>query len=130
MGLLDKLAVGGVLTLVGGGLVQIFRSVKETQRRKNAPLEFDDRLTEQDFVDIVNAAAARSPRVTQVDIAGLGTTIHVRSNSGLTNWKAKADFHDYGRPTGRYWLSSENSQSPIPKFFADAVQDDIRRRLA
>lgn len=127
MGVFDKLLIGGVAALVGNGIVQTYRSVRETSRRKNIPLLFDDNLTQQDFTDAAFRIAKKTPRVG--GIAGTEATVivEVRSNSGLSTWTAEIDFNDYGRLTGNYWLTSENAQSPIPEFFAKALQEEIRK---
>ena len=57
-------------------------------------------------------------------------TLHVKSNSGLSTWSAELDFNDYGHLTGAYWLSTENTQSIIPKHFADALQEQVRSRVS
>lgn len=129
MGLLDKLVVGGAAALLGTGIIRAVRSGQETARRKNSPLQFDSRLTQLDFVRIAEQIARATPRVTQIEVSGLVATIFVRSTSGLSTWSAEIDFNDYGRPTGKYWINSENDQSQIPAFFADALQQQMRERV-
>lgn len=129
MGLLDKLVVGGAAALLGTGIIRAVRSGQETARRKNSPLQFDSRLTQLDFVGLAEHVAKATPRVKQVTVAGLVVTILVSSTSGLSTWSAEIDFNDYGRPTGKYWITSENGQSQIPAFFADAVQRQLRERV-
>lgn len=107
----------------------IFRNVTETRRRKGSPLQFDDALTPADFSAIVQEAARRTPRVRHSEVVGMTIVLHVRSNTGLSMWRAEADFNDYGRLSGTYWISSENSGSVIPNHFADLVQAEIQRRL-
>lgn len=75
---------------------------------------------------IVNRVASMAPRLIRVEITGLVVALFVRSNSGLTIWTAAIDFNDYGRLTGRYWMKSENAQSPIPRFVADAIQQEVQ----
>jgi hypothetical protein len=127
--LLDKALIGGVVALIGGGIVQTYRSVRETSRRRSTPMTFDDRLTEQDFVAISTQIAKRTPRVSRITCTGADILVEVRSNSGLTSWTAEFDFNDYGRLTGRYWLKTTNTQSPIPEFFAHALQEEIWKRV-
>lgn len=127
--MLDKLVVAGVAALVGGGLIQAIRSGRETKRRRESPLQFDGHLSQQDFIDIVDRIAKTTTRVTRAVTTGLITVLHVRSNSGLTTWTAEVDFNDYGRPTGRYLITSENTQSPIPEVFAKALEAEVRQRV-
>lgn len=108
---------------------EIFRNAAETRRRKGSPLQFDDALTPADFRAIVQGAARQTPRVKHAEVVGMTIVLHVRSNTGLSVWRAEADFNDYGRLTGSYWLSSGNSESVIPRHFADLVQAEIHRRL-
>lgn len=128
MGFLDKLLVGGVAALIGGGVVRGYRSVQETIRRKSTPMTFDVRLTQHDFVTISTRVAEATPRVFRSTTTGVTVLIEVRSNSGLSTWTAEIDFNDYGRLTGNYWIQSSNTQSPIPEFFARAVQEEIWKR--
>lgn len=125
MGFLDKLLVGGVAALVGGGIVRTYRSAQETNRRKNTPITFDGGLTQQEFDAVSTRVAERTPRVSRIAVNGVTVLLEVRSNSGLSTWTAEIDFNDYGRLTGNYWLQSANTQSPIPEFFAHSVQEEI-----
>ncbi|WP_424448556.1 hypothetical protein [Microbacterium arborescens] len=129
MGILDKLVIGGLTALIGTGLVQAVRSTREEARRKNAPLEFDDRMTPQDFAEAAERLAKGAPRVREVTVIGMNVKVEVRSVSGLTTWTAELDFNDYGKLTGRYWITSENSQSPIPEYIAKALRAEIEQRV-
>lgn len=82
----------------------------------------------RDFIDIVDRIAKTTPRVTRAVTTGQITLLHVRSNSSLTKWTAEVDFNDYGRPTGRYWITSENTQSPIPVVFAKGLDAEVSQR--
>ncbi|RXR23727.1 hypothetical protein EQW78_10950 [Oerskovia turbata] len=130
MGVLSKALAGGAAILIGAGIRALLRDAQETKRRKSSPLQFDDGLAAQDFAHLASEVASRTPRVTKADVTGMTVGLVVRSNSGLTTWSAEIDFNDYGRLTGAYWLTSENDQSPIPTFFADALQDEIYQRVA
>lgn len=137
MGLVDKALVGGAVVLAGflartlhDAGKEFKRQAEEEQRRKNSPLVLDPRLGYQDFQDLVGEIAKTTPRVVGVRISGLVVFLEVRSNSGLTTWSATIDFNDYGHLTGRYWLTTENTQSPIPNVFADSVKVEIQKRVA
>lgn len=130
MGILDKALFGGAAALIGVAVRSIYREAQETKRRKSSPLNFDNRLSQQDFIDISCSVASRIRRVVEVKTTGMTVVLEVRSNSGLTTWKADVDFNDYGRLTGNYWLSSENDQSPIPEYFAKELQREIEARVA
>jgi len=125
MGLLDKLITGGGVVLIGAAARRIYRDAQETRRRKNSPLCFDEGLTQSEFIEIARDAAKRMPRVEDIVTTGMTVNLYVRSNSGLSTWKVEIDFNDYGHLTGKYWLDTENSDSLIPKHFAEAVQEQI-----
>lgn len=129
MGLGDKLLAGGGVVLIGALATKIYRDARETARRRNSPLCFDEGVTQTDFVEIAREAAKRTPRVEDVVTTGMTVILNVRSNSGLSTWKAEIDFNDYGHLTGAYWLNSENSDSLIPKHFAEAVQAQLGTRV-
>jgi hypothetical protein len=105
-----------------------FKEAQETKRRRNCTLRFEDGVSQDQFIAIVQDAAKHTPRVKDVTVNGMTVDLEVRSNSGLSTWAVEVDFNDYGRLTGTYWLESENSQSPIPEHFARAVQARIRER--
>ncbi|GCE75636.1 hypothetical protein [Cellulomonas biazotea] len=129
MGLLNKALVSGAVLVVGARVRAQVRDARETKRRKSSAPQFDTRLSGQDFIDIAGEIARKTPRVVRAEVRGMTVTLVVRSNSGLTNWEAEADFNDYGRLTGTYWLTSENDQSPIPEFFASGLQDEVCKRI-
>ncbi len=137
MGLVDKAVVAGAVALAGVVSRALYvhgretkRRAEEEERRRNSPLVFDDRLSYQDFQDLIGEIAKKTPRLLDVSITGLVVFLEVRSNSGLTTWTASIDFNDFGHLTGRFWLNTDNTQSPIPKFLANAVQAEIQRRVA
>ncbi|NOJ58425.1 hypothetical protein [Arthrobacter sp. 260] len=127
MGFFDKAIIGGFAALIGNGIVQTYRSNQVTNRRKSTPIQFDDTVTQRDFNDAADRIGRKTPRVARVLASGMTVHLTMRSNSGLTTWKAEIDFNDYGRLTGNYWISSENTQSPIPEFFAQGLQEEIRK---
>ncbi|MCT1396642.1 hypothetical protein M4D51_13000 [Microbacterium sp. p3-SID338] len=130
MGILDRLLVGGAVALAGFGITKVVQASKEEARRRSTPPEFDSRLTQHDFTTMASNLAQKTPRVFGAVTDGLVVTIFVRSNSGLTTWSAELDFNDYGRATGRYWIRTENAQSPIPELIANSLRDQIVQRTA
>ena len=129
MGLLDKLLAAGGVAVVGVAARQTFRNAKETKLRKSSPLCFDEGITQYEFMEIVRDAAERTPRIESFVTTGMGVTLYVKSNSGLTTWKAEIDFNDYGHLTGDYWMQSENPDSLIPQYFVTAVRAQIVGRV-
>lgn len=129
MGLLDKLLTAGGVAVVGAAATGAYRHAQETKRRKNSPLRFDEGITQSEFNEIVRDAAERAPRVQNAVTTGMSVTLYVKSNSGLSTWKAEIDFNDYGHLTGEYWLRSDNPDSLIPKYFVNAVRAQIVGRV-
>lgn len=129
MGLLEKLFAGGAVVAAGAVARSLYKDAQETQRRKNSPLHFDERLTQADFNAIAHEVAGRAPRVQQVVVTGMTVKLDVASNSGLSTWTAEVDFNDYGRLTGTYWVTSENSDSLIPKHVADGMKARLLSRI-
>lgn len=129
VGALGALAAVGAAAGVVAGVRGASRAFAEDKRRRETPVEWDPRFPQEAFQSLVTKTAQRLPRVYAGYPFGLGATIHVKSNSGLTSWKAEIDFNDYGRFTGRYWITSENDQSPIPQAFAEAIATEARSRL-
>ncbi|SIT72588.1 hypothetical protein [Microbacterium sp. RU33B] len=119
----------GAAALAAWGITAGVKSAKEEKKRLAMPIEWDPRFPREAFQDVVNRTAQRLPRVYASNADGLIVTIHVKSNSGLTSWKAVVDFHDYGRLTGWYRMTSENDQSPIPQAMADAIVAEVHARL-
>ncbi|MDF2094290.1 hypothetical protein P0Y31_18250 [Knoellia sp. 3-2P3] len=130
MGLLDKLLTAGGVAAVGAVATGAYKTAQETKRRKNSPLCFDEGITQSEFITIVRDAAERTPRVQNAVTNGMSVTLYVKSNSGLSTWKAEIDFNDYGHLTGEYWLQSDNPNSLIPKYFVNAVRAQIVGRVA
>lgn len=134
MGFLDKMLIGGAVAVVGAlavkGTREAVAAAKEEKRRRESPPRFIPWLTEQDFAAMVSYVASQSPRVLGAVATGLVVHITVRSNSKLTTWSAELDFNDYGNPSGKYWIRTENEQSPIPQWFADTLQREMVQRLS
>jgi len=127
MGFLENLlTVDGITAIVDA--IRDYKDAKETSLRKNSPLCFEENLTQSDFAEIVRDAAKRTPRVEDAFTAGMTATLTVRSNSGLSTWKAEVDFNDYGQLTGKYWVDTQNSESIIPEYFAEAVKRTVIAR--
>lgn len=119
-----------LVAVVGNAIRKTRRAARETKRRKGSPLHFDHRLRPQEFTHIVSEIARTIPRLARCESIGMTVYFEITSNSGLTTWAAEIDFNDYGRLTGTYWLTSDNTQSNIPEFFAERIQREICRRIA
>lgn len=133
MGIPDKLLISGAIAVVGTlaakGIRESAAAAKKEQRRRETLPRFIPWLTERDFSLMVGYVASLSPRVIKAEVTGLVVQITVRSNSKLTTWAADLDFNDYGNPSGKYWIRTENDQSPVPKWFADTLAEQMTQRL-
>lgn len=129
MGFLDKVLTSGAVAAIGATIMGIYRESQETSRRRNSPLDFSESCSQEEFNQLVTDVAERTPRVKNVVVSGMTAVLHVKSNSGLSTWKAEVDFNDYGTLTGKYWLDSENSDSIVPEYFAEAVKAKLRQAL-
>jgi len=130
MGVFDKMLVGGGAVVAGTVARFLYKDFQETRRRRATPLSFTDGITQSQFVDIAETLGRRTARVHRVTVEGMTVRLHVTSNSGLSTWSAELDFNDYGHLTGAYWMSTENTQSIIPKHFADALQEQVRSHVS
>ncbi len=129
MGFVEKLAVGVGAVVLAAVATSAYKDAKETKRRKESPLCFDEGITQGEFVVMASDAAKRTPRIKDVAVSGMTVTLRVRSNSGLSTWGAEVDFNDYGHLTGTYWINTENSDSIVPKHFAEGLKEQIGSRL-
>lgn len=118
--------------LVGGGLAWLARTVHrnavEEQRRRNSPLSFEDGLSRTDFEALATTTARQTSRVVRSEVVGMTVHLRIQSISGLSEWRARVDFNDYGHLTGRRWIESENENSQVPSLFADTMSAEIRAR--
>ena len=129
-----KNALIAVGAIVGGSLLvkgiqsiseENERAYNEEQKRKSLTCLFNDGVSQEEFVEIVNAIVKTIKRVT-VSINGPVVTGTVRSQSGISTWKFQLDFNDYGHLTGRYWITNENKDSQIPESLAQQIQKRIK----
>ncbi len=121
---------GALITLaVGAGATLLFKGVAEEKKRKNTPCSFNDKITEEEFKYIAEAACSSIKRVIEVSVEGPIVNASVRSQSGISNWQFKIDFNDYGSVTGKYWLTNENSDSQIPSVIAERIKEEINKRI-
>ena len=100
-----------------------FRGIKD--ERKQTPCTFDDIITESVFSAIVRHAT-RIRRIKRVSIRGPVVEGTVLSQSGISEWNFTIDFNDYGRVSGKYWISSENHDSNIPERVAARCSGAIK----
>ena len=126
MGWLGKILIGvGTIGLGGFIVKKLADDNKEEQRRRDTPCEFNDSVSYGDFCSIVYQSTRYIKRLT-VNVEGPIIYGTVRSQSGISSWRFKIDFNDYGKITGRYWISSDNTDSIIPQNLAEHIQNAIK----
>lgn len=126
MALISSLLIGGAITIgVGFFGKHIADGIKEDKKRRQTPCLFQDGFTEEQFGNMVAEATKGIKRLKDYKIDGpfiFGTAI---SQSGLSEWKFRIDFNDYGHITGKYWIRSDNSDSSLPKVVADRIKERV-----
>lgn len=122
MGIVLNILGTGFAFLVAGGLI---KDMKEENKRKESICNFDNGISRDEFYNIVKLVGKSIQRVTNLYADGPIVYGMVRSQSGISDWKFKVDFNDYGKITGKYWLTTDNSDSKIPKVVADRIAQQI-----
>lgn len=125
----DELLELGLLGLAAFGVSKLLKSNADEKKRKSIYCTFSDGISLQDFEQLA-LLAAKQIKKKHIDVQVNGPVVlgTVQSQSGLSSWSFSIDFNDYGHITGTYWLSSENSDSPIPKHIADSMREFIIQR--
>jgi len=100
------------------------------EERKNTPYNYDEGISEADFLNIAKETAKRIKRIRKVTVEGLKVKAIFESQSGCSDWEINVDFNDWGHLTGKYWLSSDNYDSLIPTRFADLMAEEITERVS
>ena len=120
--LLKAIGVGVAVTVAK----KIKRSIDEENRRKNTVCHFDEGISKEEFYAMVKYGGKGIRRI--INLYADGPVVHgtVRSQSGISDWSFKIDFNDYGKLTGTYWLSRDNSDSNIPEIVAERIAKQIK----
>lgn len=130
------MALPNPLKLVSNVVLAIPRAIAsaaEEQRRKreleeqrvSTPPSYDDGVSEQEFLDIIERVKSEFPRIKSATATGLVVELEIKSQSGITIWNATVDFNDFGHLTGWNKIRKENSDSKIPDAFAREVNEAI-----
>ena len=99
---------------------------EEEDKRKQSTCNFSDGISEKDFKWIVAKSGKNIKRLTDLTTAGPVVFGTVWAQSGISKWNFTIDFNDYGHLTGKYWISSNNSDSDIPSVLAKRIKDGIQ----
>ena len=126
MGLLGwVIGAAAVKMFYNGVRAQRIANEKE-QERVSTPFAYNDGFSREEFEQIVKSAGKKIKRISEVSVDGLIVYCTVQSQSGISEWYFKVDFNDYGHFTGKYWLSSDNTESSIPQKMATLISDGIQ----
>lgn len=137
MSIRDNLAKTAKGFAAGIGIISLFailrKSAKEEaekqaeeERRRSIPIDYSKNISKETFEKIVFEETKRVKRITSTIINGPTIICSVISRSGISEWNFSIDFNDYGNLTGKYWVSSDNSDSQIPSLIAQNISDKIK----
>ncbi len=101
------------------------RQEKEEEMRKSIICYFDGDISREQFYVMVKRGGQGIRRITSLYAVDTMVYGAVRSQSGISDWCFRIDFNDYGRWTGNYWLSTDNTDSDIPKTVAARIEKQI-----
>lgn len=117
------LALGVGLVIVVINIIK--HNIIKKNRRKRTICRFDGKISKDVFYDMVKRGGVGIRRIINLYAEGPIVYGTVRSQSGISDWRFKIDFNDYGKITGTYWLSTDNDDSDIPKIVADRISQQI-----
>ncbi len=126
---------GAIITaLVGTGARLIYKSAKEEkeqreeeQRRKNTPCQFNNGISREEFNRVVKKSCKSVKRISKFTTEGPIIHATVLSQSGISEWHFSIDFNDYGKITGKHWITKENADSKIPDKIAERIEEDLKK---
>lgn len=116
----------GILKTISKPISRVYKDFKRRINRPNMPCDFNEGISKNDLqIFAVNAVKTVKGKKIEITVKEAVVKGIVQSNSGLSTWMFRVDFNDYGHITGRYWLWSENDDSPVPKVVANRIRDSI-----
>lgn len=86
-------------------------------------------IKKSEFSRIANKTAFRHPRVENVIVNDNEVAIDIKSQSGLTCYRATLTFSTSGSSIGEYSVQSDNSDTMIPTRIGDKIRSEIRRSV-
>lgn len=100
------------------------RKAREEEKRMKTPITYEEYLSQEQFNEIALMIAKPIKRL-KIVVKGPFVVGTVRSQSGISEWEFLIDFNDYGKLSGKYWLTSDNYDSTIPGNVADRISNAI-----
>ena len=116
-------AINSMLMYADNELGKLF----DQDRRREQPCTFEYPLTESVFREIVDSVIKRHEfkRIINYFVEGTYVGAVVNSNNGNSTWNFCVDFSDQGEITGEWALRTDNTDSMLPRNFAEAVRKEI-----
>ena len=118
-----------IVAIVIGGIIKAIKKARkqreEKQRLLSIPCGFNDGISQEQFSMIAKKAAGDVDRISETTVDEAIVYCTVQSLSKLSEWYLKLDFNDFGHLSGRYWISSDNEDSNIPKHVAENIRSMI-----
>ena len=130
MGVLDWIVGLGVDKGLLRNPAKSINASEDEECRANMKCGFIDGISQEEFESIVIQIGNRFRRLSDVSVDGPLVNGTVYSQSGLSEWNFTIDFNDYGHLTGRYWLFTDNDDSNIPSYIANAISAAINDTLS
>ena len=127
-----KFGAGALSLLIGASLVgaiakiamDAFDDSEEEKLRKNTSFEFPDEMPEAKFQAIAMKTGRGYRQIAEIHTEGPVVCGEVLAGSSF--WNFEIDFNDYGKLTGRYWVTSEDSFSDLPDKIAERISAEIQ----
>ncbi len=123
------IATALIVGTVGVGAALLIKESLKELDRKSTPCNFDNGISQEEFNEIIKNECQEIKRITDFTVSDTTLRAYVKSQSGISEWKFKIDFNDYGKITGNYWLSSNNNDSQIPEVVAKRIKNSIQSKL-
>ena len=104
-------------------------SVAKKVAKTKKPYTHVGAITDAELIGIVQEAAKRIGRITEITVNDAVVQGIVLSQNKLSTWSFSIDFNDDGRLTGNYTVLSDNMDSTIPQRLAKEISKEILYRL-
>ena len=88
---------------------------QDEELRQSLSIQFPEFLNQEEFNRIIHEEIDKINRFKKVEINQALINFEVYSNSRISTWCFTLDYNDYGILTGKVRISSENTDSSMPK---------------
>lgn len=126
-GIIEDGEIEDLPEIIGQGVKKTVKNIESAHKCKSTEFDFDGKISKEEFIVMVKRGADGISQLIKVDVMGATVNGSVRSKSGKDVWSFKVNFDDSGKLTGRYWISTEDEDSDIPKIVADKIAKQIKK---